>query len=231
MHPLTANLPKCLIDIGGRTLINRAVSILAAHGIRRFTIVDGFMGDMVREEVCAAFPRQWFRFERNAAYATTNNEVSLLMARYDDPRPMLLLDSDIIFEDAVIWRVLNYPHENRLALRTRGSVGEEDMKVSLGPDGRVVNIAKDVPIESCAGESVGIELFSAPFVQRLFRTIHRRVVVDGVRDAFYEAAFMELIRGGDAVYAVDLGDSLCVEVDTLEDLRLARDIFGEGGGA
>lgn len=230
LQPLTDHLPKCLLEVGGRTLISRAVNALAGHGCMRFTVVDGFMGDLVRQALRGEFPDAWFRFVRNNVYATTNNEVSLWMARYEEPQSMLLLDSDIIFESAVIERMLEDPHENCLALRTRGSIGEEDMKVILGTDGRVTNIAKDVPPEASAGESVGIELFSPRAVWRLFDILHRRVVEEGRTNEFYEASFVELIRSGESLHPVDLGECACLEIDTMDDLRLAREAFAAGLG-
>ncbi len=88
-----------------------------------------------------------------------------------------------------------------------------------------MDIRKHLPL-TCFGESVGIELFSARAARLLFHTVRRRVAVEGRVTDFYEASFLELIRRGEALFAVDLGARVCVEVDTPEDLATARRMFG-----
>jgi choline kinase len=128
----------------------------------------------------------------------------------------------------VITRLLEDTHPNRLALRTRGELGEEEMKVVVDGRGRVSDIAKPIPVEAAAGESVGLEVFSAKFAKRLFETLERRMLAEGRRDEYYEASFVELIRAGEVIHTVDLGALQSMEVDTLEDLEHARDVFPAG---
>jgi choline kinase len=226
LRPLTDALPKCLIDVGSSSIIARGIRILADHGVQRFTVVDGFMGDLLRERLVAEFPAAWFTFVRNEPYATTNNAYSLMLARYACDEPMLLSDADILYEPGVITRLLEDPRPNRLALRTRGGVGEEEMKVVLDADGRVRNVAKDVPPATAVGESVGLEVFSADFAAKLFDTLDRRMLKEQRTGEWYEATFVELVERGELIHPVDLGDLRCMEVDTLEDLARARDLFG-----
>ena len=224
LRPLTDALPKCLLDVGGRSIVSRAVSILAAHGVQGITVVDGFMGELLRSALLSEFPREWFTFVRNEVWATTNNSYSLHLARFTG-EPLLLLDGDILFDPAVIGRMLADAHPNRLALRTRGGLGEEEVKVTLTPDGRIADISKTMPPASAAGESVGIELFCTEFTADLFRTLERRMTLENRVNEWYEASFVELIAGGAAIHPVDLGDLECMEIDTAEDLERARRTF------
>jgi len=226
LRPLTDALPKCLIEVGSSSIIARSIRILADHGIERFTVIDGFMGDLLRERLRAEFPPAWFTFVRNEPYATTNNAYSLMLARYACDEPMLLSDADILYEPGVVTRLLEDPRPNRLALRTRGGVGEEEMKVVLDAEGRVRNVAKDVPPAAAVGESVGLEVFSADFAAKLFDTLDRRMLQENRTGEWYEATFVELIERGESIHPVDLGDFRCMEVDTLEDLSRARELFG-----
>jgi len=227
LKPLTDSLPKCLLEVGGTSIVSRAVRILADHGLRRFTLVDGHCGDLLRQRLTQEFPAKWFDFVRNDVYSTTNNSYSLFLARYDCEEPMLLSDADILYEPRVITRLLEDAHPNRLALRTHGGLGEEEMKVRLDAEGRVTDIAKPIPLEAAAGESVGLEVFSAAFAKRLFQTLERRMLAEGRTNEFYEASFVELIRAGEELYPVDLGELSSMEVDTLEDLEHARRMFAE----
>jgi choline kinase len=225
LRPLTDATPKCLLEVGGRSIVSRALGALREHGIRRFTVVDGFQGDRLRAALLAEFPADSVTFVRNEQWETTNNSFSLWLARSEPPEPMLLLDSDIVFDPGVIGRLLADGPPNRLALRTRGDLGDEEVKVTLAPDGRIADIAKTIAPALAAGESVGIELFSADFVRDLFVTLERRMLVERRVNEWYEASFVELIEKGAAIHPVDLGELRCMEIDTVEDLERARRVF------
>lgn len=227
MGSLTAGLPKCLLSVGGQSIIARALTALTRYGISHVTIVDGFAGDRLREDLSAGFPPGFLRFLRNERYAVTNNADSLRLALENTTGPFLLLDADIVFDAGAIGRLLEDPHANRLALRTRGGWGEEDMKVALGPGGtdrKVVRIGKDIPANQAAGESVGLEVFSAAFASRLYEVLTQRLQSQG-QNEWYEAAFQQLIDAGEPIHAVDLEDLRSIEIDTPEDLEKARALF------
>jgi len=224
LRPLTDALPKCLLEVGGRSIVSRAVSILAAEGITRITVVDGFEGDRLRAALTSEFPPGWFDFRRNAEYAATNNAFSLRLALSNLDEPILLLDADVIFDAAVVRLLLGSPRANRLAVRTRGALGDEEMKVSLAGDARVEDIGKGLSGRA-DGESVGMAIFSAAFVRRLEPVLERRLIDECRVDEWYESAFLELIAGGEPLFAVDVGDLRVIEVDTPEDLEEARRLF------
>jgi len=225
LRPLTDNLPKCLLKVGAESILARAVRILGERGIRSFTVVDGFCGDMIRSALTATFPEFEFRFIRNEDFSTTNNAWSLMLADCTPGEPIFLMDSDILFEPAVIDRLLAHDAPNRLGLRTVGSIGEEEMKVSLDADGKVTNLTKEMPVSEATGESVGLEVFSGEFVSELFKVVTRRMKVDGFINEYYEASFVELMETGFDVQPVDLGNLVCMEIDTPEDLGTATKVF------
>lgn len=226
LRPLTDNCPKCLLSLGRDTILARAVRLLAAHGLNRFTIVDGFCGDMIRSALATDFPDLDFTFICNEDYRTTNNAWSLMLADCQGDEPVFLLDSDIVFAPEVLSTLLEHPAENRLGLRTRGEIGAEEMKVRLDASGQVVQLSKDIPVAEAAGESVGLEVFSARFVADLSAALQRRMRCDGLVNEYYEAAFTELAQAGHQITPVDLGKLTCLEIDTAADLAAARREFG-----
>ncbi len=223
LRPLTDRTPKCLLEVQGQSMIARAVSTFAREGIDRFTVVDGFHGDDLRAHLEQRFPPGWFRFARNDDYQTTNNAYSLLLAGASDQERLLVADSDLVFEDGVVTRLLAAPG-NRLALRTRGDLGEEEVKVRIDR-GRIVDLDKGIPPAEAAGESLGLALFSPGAAVELFAILARRIRVERRVDEYYEASFVEWIRAGGVLEPVDVGDLRCLEVDTAEDLERARSLF------
>ena len=227
LRPLTDHRPKCLLDIGGETIVVRIVRLLAARGVERFTVVDGFEGEQIRAALTAGFPDLEFTFVRNADYTTTNNAWSLHLALADRPaEEIFLLDSDIVCEEGVLDVVLDHEAPNRLGLRTQGEIGAEEMKVRLDDAGLVAALTKEMPPAAAAGESVGLEVFSAAFVADLVPVLARRLHGEGRRNEYYEEAFTELAAAGHAIVPLDLGDLRCLEIDTPDDLETARREFG-----
>lgn len=228
LRPLTDDRPKCLLEVGGAPLIVRAVDLVSRRGLCDFTVVDGYLGDRVRETLTARFPPGWFRFVRNEEWDATGNAYSLLHALRDREDPFMLLDADVAFVPGVIDLLVDDARPNRLALRSRGEMGEEEMKVRLDADGGVAALGKEIPVAEAAGESIGIEVFSAPCARLLRGILEQRVREGPGREEFYEVSFEEAIRAGEAIHPVDIGDLACLEIDTVEDLGRARARFGAG---
>ena len=226
LHPLTKTTPKCLLEVGGRTILSRAIGALVAQGLRRFTIVDGFYGDYLRADVLAEFPAEWFEFVRNDAYGSTGDASSLLLARPEGAEPTMIVDSNLVFDRRVVGRMLaKGSPPDRLALRSRGEPAEDADKVRLSPDGRVTDLGSAIDPRICAGEAVGLTLLSADTATEFFRVIERRVCTKRRAQEGYRSALAELVRDGLALHAVDLGDLACIDVESAVDLERARRMF------
>jgi choline kinase len=223
LRPLTDDRPKCLLDVAGRTILDRALDHLVGAGIDEVGFVTGYLEPQIERHVAAAFPGLRTRFLSNPDYATTNNAYSLWLARsFAAGAPFVLLDSDIVFEREVLTLLTTSPHADCLALRPAADLGVEEMKCAVDPAGLVRRISKEIPPASAAGESIGIEKFSAATSARLFSILEERIVARGKRDEYYEAAFQQLIDEGLALHALPVGARYCQEIDTPADLQAVR---------
>lgn len=224
LRPLTANTPKCLLPVAGRTLIERAIDAVLMSGIREIAVVTGFEGAKVRATVARAFPRVPVTFLHNARFHLTNNAASLLLAReFAQHSSFLLLDSDILFPPPLLdalATVLRRP--NRIAVRVSGPHDQEEIRVRINRWDHILEIGKHIPLAETFGESVGIEIFSAPASGMLFETLGRRLRKASGKNEFYEAAFQEMIDAGTRFWAVDISAFPVVEIDTPADFALAQ---------
>jgi len=226
LRPLTESTPKCLLQIGHRTILERTIRAVFHAGVIHFTIVVGFQDWKVKNFLKRNFPSLDFTFVVNDQFETTNNAFSLLQARDEIiGHELLLLDGDIVFDDEIIPLVIKSLHETALAVRTTDSVGEEDVKVEVKERGEITRIGKELPVASAFGESIGIEKFSRGDTTKLFDTLEKRIRTENRVGEFYEASFQELIDGGTKIYAVDAGKYRSIEVDTPEDLQTAESLF------
>jgi choline kinase len=225
LRPLTDTTPKCLLDLGGATLLERTLQNLQVNGVHEVVIVTGYLEGQIHTFVRTHAPDMHIRFLTNPLYATTNNIYSLWLTRAAVERhSMLLLDSDILFDPDIVRLCLDSGHDSCLALKSGIPLGAEEIKVRTDVHGVVREISKEVDPAVAAGESIGIELFGHDDVSRLFAILHQKMTVRNQVSQFYEAAFEEAIEAGTILHAVDVGSRQCMEIDTLDDLLRAREL-------
>jgi len=116
LRPLTDSRPKCLLDVGGKTILERTLENLLACGIDDFVIVTGFKAEMIESFVAREFDALKVSWIRNERYAETNNAYSLLLAEAAAADSFLLLDSDILFPPELIRALMACPEKPCLAL-------------------------------------------------------------------------------------------------------------------
>ncbi len=226
LRPLTAETPKCLLPIGSQPMLERIVNAVLRAYVHDITIVLGFEEQKIRNFIAERFPALGVRFIVNPEYASTNNAYSLLMARGSvGGDSLLLLDSDILFDESILTLLTGSKHQSCCAVRTAGEIGDEEIKVRINPNKEILEIGKHVALESTYGESIGIEKFSQEATQLLFHTLQKRVITERRINELYEASFQEMIDAGAAIFAEDVGMRRCMEVDTAEDLRNAELVF------
>lgn len=224
LRPLTDTKPKCLLEVGGKTLLQRTVDAMATAGINEFVVVTGYRGNMIRDFLTIHYPQFTIRFLDNVDYANNNNIYSLWMAgQIVRGQAFLLMDSDILCDPAAVVRIASEP-EAALAVN-RHELGEEEMKVVVDNQMRITEISKTCRPEDAMGESVGIEKMTATYSEALFRELDQMILQEGLIDIFYERAFERLIPQGHTFRVIDTTDYFSYELDTPEDLQCAQELM------
>ena len=221
LRPLTNNCPKCLLPIGGHALLELALTALEDIGIKDITICTGYLAEQIRLFAKHSFPQLNIHFVHNDLYETTNNIYSLYLMRKDaEGNDVVLLDSDIVFDPAVLKRLINNNDDNTLALNSH-KLGEEEIKVILDSNQRVQEISKTCSIAKAAGESIGIEKMSAAYTTALYKEMEQMIEHEHLSNVFYEKAFERLIPQGHTFGVTDVSDLFSAELDTPEDFEEA----------
>jgi choline kinase len=129
LRPVIGPYPKCLAAVGDRTLLERQLDSLRAHGIDAITVVVGYRREAI-EPVCG----RDVHFVYNADYATTNSLYSLWLARDLLSEGFVVLNSDVLFHPHLLTRLLASSHDDAL-LMARREIGtrysDEEMKVHV----------------------------------------------------------------------------------------------------
>ena len=224
LRPLTDTKPKCLLEVGKRTLLERTVDAMRQAGIQEFLVVTGYRGEMIREFLTIHYPLSTIHYLDNIDYEHNNNIYSLWMAcqkvRGCD---FLLMDSDILCDPAAVVRIAQ-EQTSALAVN-RHELGEEEMKVVVDADSRITEISKTCRPEDAMGESVGIEKITADYSEALARELDQMILQEGLIDIFYERAFERLIPQGHTFKVVNTTHYFSYELDTPEDFQRAQELM------
>ena len=224
LRPLTDTKPKCLLEVGGKTLLQRTVDAMAATDITEFVVVTGYRANMIRDFLTIHYSLFTFHFLHNADYEHNNNIYSLWMAGQKvRGKEFLLMDSDILCDPKAIAEVARQS-EPALALN-RHELGEEEMKIVVDADNRITEISKTCRVEDAVGESVGIEKMTADYSEALYRELDQMIEKEGLIDIFYERAFERLIPQGHTFKVIDTTRYFSYELDTPEDFEKATQLL------
>ena len=224
LRPLTDTQPKCLLKVGERTLLERTVDAQLAAGINELVVVTGYRGEMIRDFLTNHYPTLTIHFIHNADYEHNNNIFSLWMTRpYTDGKDFLLMDSDILLDPKLVTAIVE--QEGTALALNRHECGEEEIKIIVDSESRVVELSKTCSIADAIGESVGVERIASDYSTALFHELEQMIEREGLIDIFYERAFERLIPQGHHFRVVDTTDFFSIELDTVEDFERAKELI------
>jgi choline kinase len=216
---VTDQRPKCLIEIQGKTLLERALTALGAAGVPEAVVVIGYRGEMIEQKIgpmCAGVQVRYVfndRYEKGAI-------LSLWSARAEFDDDILIMDADVLFPVAVIARLVRSAHANCFLLDASAvNTGEEQMLLTRG--GRVLNIVRGGSGDfDLIGESVGFLKVSRSDAS-LLRAILDDLVAQGRDTIEHEEAFPIFLA--QRVVGFERVDDLpWIEIDFPADLEQAE---------
>ena len=220
LRPLTDEKPKCLLEVGGKTLLQRTVDAMISAGVKEFVVVTGYRENMIREFLTVNYPQYTVHFIDNPDYEHNNNIFSLWLAMQQlHGSEVLLMDSDILCDPEAVRRVAR--KTNPALAMQQHELGEEEMKIVVDEAGRITEISKTCSPADAIGESVGIEKMTLTYTEAIYQELRKMILDEGLIDIFYERAFERLIPQGHTFEVVDTTDLFSYELDTPEDLEKA----------
>lgn len=216
--------PKSLIDIDGRTLLERHLGNMVEAGITKLTIVVGFQKEMVGAAIERIRPALPVELIENPRFVH-GSIVSLQVAADRLLDGAIWMDADVLYPAALLRRLVTSAHENCVLLDGRSEESGEEMMVGVR-GGRARQIARRVGQGwDFAGESVGFTKVG-PEGGRVMKRLLDEEVAAGRLDQEYEAAmqraFAEVTFGYEKV-----DDFAWTEIDFEEDVVKARKLVAQ----
>jgi phosphoenolpyruvate phosphomutase len=243
--PLIEDKPKCLLDIKGKTILDRQVTALNECDIKEIALVRGYKKEAI------TLPN--IRYYDNDRYESTGELFSLFCAENELKGRTIVLYGDIIFDTAILEKLLKSPadialvvdlawldqerrnaqpsHLNPDLVSLAESPGKSHLSRFVMPEGehRIMKIGQQLPREQAHGEFIGMAMFSEKGAQALrdcYRASQERYASTGFHEAgsFSQASFtdmlQELIDRGHRVDAVPIFKGW-MEVDSFEEYQKA----------
>ena len=223
LMPLTAGLPKCLVPLHGRPLLDWQMSSARRAGVKEFILVGGYRAGLLGGKGAEVV--------LNPHYETTNMVESLWCARAAFDRPFLLSYGDILCTPDVVSAAAASPENLAVVVDRRWRAYweqrfEDPLKdaesLRVDPDGLIRSIGqKTATLDEIQAQFIGLLAFTPAGANSLMGIYEKRRAETKARNMFMTDLLQAAIDSGVAVRAVPV-DRGWYEVDSVSDLKIAE---------
>jgi len=225
LRPYTNDRPKCMVEVGGVSLLDRQLAVLQAESVDNIVLVGGYRADMLANRGA--------KLVLNPRYFETNMVWTLFCADEELAGDVLICYGDIVYSREILSALLASPADIALSIdmewegywRARNENPLDDAEtLKWLPDGRIAEIGKKpTALDQIQGQYMGLLKFSPAGLAQLRHVFHQACAEGGIQGKSPEKAYMtdliqEMIDRGVAVHGVPI-DKEWVEVDTVSDLQ------------
>ena len=227
----TENLPKCMLDFGGKTLLQRQLDSYKKCGIKDISLIRGYKKEKINYK--------GIKYFENKDYKDNNILNSIFYAEKAINGNIIISYSDILFDSSVVQRTLDSDHDISVTVDIdwRGYyVGRKDHPISeaenviFNSNNEVQKIGKiNTGSEEVHGEFIGMIKLSNRGTEIFKEHFHRLKKIywnkpfqraKTFQKAYLTDFIQELVDIGIKVHCVII-ESGWKEIDTVEDYKKA----------
>ena len=242
LRPLTNNLPKCLIEVSGKALLDWQLYAASSLDIRKIGIVTGYMNETVQGRSATYF--------HNPNYETTNMVETLWCASSIFANKFVVSYGDIIFETDVLDSIVSANNHPISVVVDKGwqpywerrfdDVLSDAETLQVDTDDYILSIGqKPRSIKEIDGQYIGLMKFQDEGVD-ILRTVYNNAKQESLEGRYplrgqrpFQNLYMtDILQGiidvGFPVHQVSI-ERGWLEIDTLSDLQLANSVTSVKG--
>lgn len=231
----TGNNTKCMLEVAGKKLVDRAIEAVAKAGIDKFIFVIGYKGDNLRDYILDKYkdsPME-FVFIDNKDYATSNNIYSFYMAKeYLEQDDTIMMESDLIFDSSLIQKLVQSPERDMAVVAKYESWMDGTVVTCDGEDNITQFIEKvdmDLSLTEQYYKTVNVYKFSPQFVTNIYFPFLEAYMKAYGLNSYYETALKVVSHLSKATLkAFYMDDMPWYEIDDAQDLDIATILFSTG---
>ena len=216
--------PKILLSFGGRSLLERHLTQLAAVGVSEITLGVGYGADQIEAEL-KRIGAPKVTLVHNPHYRE-GSVVTLwtLRTAFTGGGDILAMDGDVLYDRRMLERLMASRHSNAFLLDREVEPGEEPMKLAIR-DGQPVDFRKTLEREyEFFGESVGFFRFDESAAAELVTAAEAIIAADRRGDYMEEAIRDVLLASPPGRFGFeDVTGLPWIEIDFAADMARATD--------
>ena len=228
----TNNQTKCMVKVGGKTLLEHAADALREAGIHKFVLVVGYEGEKLMAFAREKLADFELEFVVNEDYATTNNIYSLYLAREqltaDDT---ILLESDLIYESRLIRELVEADAPNMVAV-AKYEHWMDGTVTLVDDDGLIREFIEKKDFSFASADryykTVNVYKFSREFSTEQYEPFLTAYIRAYGENQYYEMVLKALAHLPFAgLRAFEMGGIKWYEIDDVQDLDIANTLFAQ----
>ena len=208
--------PKCLLDIGGTSIINNQIKNFKNLGINRIFIVTGYNSELIHSHLNGDFV-----FLHNNDYINTNNLHSVWTAKDSLDDDFICVYGDLLFHKEILENCIQ--NDNDICLVIEKNVRSETMKVKI-ENNLIVEVNKSISQDLADGNFIGMAKFKKSMIPVLFNEISL-LVENGNLKSYYTSAIESLIKKDKKINFVETNNFPWMDIDEEQELAEAKKIY------
>lgn len=237
LRPLTDNLPKCMLKIDGKPIIQNIIELFRSNGINDISIVKGWKGEKIN------FPN--LTYFKNDDFWNNNILHSLMFARhkleeaFKNKEDVVVSYSDIFYKNSVVKKLVQDKHDIAAIVdidwqdyyegRTSHPISEAE-NVIIDDKKRILKIGKHIFTDNTPkdrqGEFIGLWKFTPNGIKiflkhfdRLNKSLKKTEPYQNAKEwqkSYITDIFQEMVDKGESVHCVLIRKNW-KEFDTVQD--------------
>lgn len=239
LRPLTDNIPKCMVNLFGVSLLQRQVDIFRKSGIDDISVITGYRSDKINI--------QSVRYFHNDKYDTTNMVETLFCAKEVMSGSVIVSYGDIVFQKNVLEKLVQSNDDFSIVVdknwheywKTRFPNPLDDAEsLLIDESGYIADIGQKVKnIDSIMGQYIGLMKFQGDgleFLKKRYEDLRR--IAQGGKNPLnpnlpFEKSYMtdllnDLIAEKCRLKAIPINNGW-LELDTISDFTLYEKLHNE----
>ncbi len=231
----TGDNTKCMVEVAGKKLIDRAIESVIFAGIKKMIIVVGYKGQNLINYINENYSKHEieFVFIENADYAFTNNIYSFYLAKtFVENDDTILLESDLIYEKELIKNILQVPHKNVASIAKYKSWMDGTV-VTCDDKGYITQFIDKADMDSNSFDkyykTVNVYKLSKEFSKNIYIPFLQAYMHAYGLNSYYETTLKVVAHlAKTQLYGYEIGDMPWYEIDDSQDLDIANVLFSKG---
>lgn len=218
LQPLTDKMPKPLIRLNGKTIIERQIDILLKNKIKDIIVTTGPFEAMVQRFLREKYQGINITYVPNPQFDTTNYIYTLWLTMNYIDDDIILIHGDLVFDEKILIKMIEDKNQNLVLIHKTKVIPEKDFKASIINE-KIIKISVNCFSDN-ALPSFPIYKFSKKDFLIWISEIDREVKTNKL-DLYAEDAFNK-ISNKITLKPLYFTKELCMEIDTTDDLKIAN---------